>query len=82
MGNNIFDQMGIKPFSDTDELDIDEAEGQPPPAKTKTSIVLSAATRRQLDWLVGQGHGFQSEVIALAVYQMYMLTKAGERLAS
>jgi hypothetical protein len=68
---NILDQMGITPFPDTDELDIDEREYQPPPTKTKTSVVLSAATRRQIDWLTAQGYGNQSEVIALAVYGMW-----------
>jgi len=70
---NILDQMGIKPFPDDDSLDIDEVAYQPPPAKTKTSVVLSNATRRQLDWLTAQGHGNQSEVIALAVYGMWLL---------
>jgi hypothetical protein len=65
--------MGIAPLPDDDDLDIDEREYQPSPAKRPTSIRLSAATRRQLDWLTAQGHGNQSEVIALAVYGMWLL---------
>lgn len=51
-----------------DELEPDENTG---PTKRKTSVVLSAATRRQLAWLAAQGHGNQSECIALAVDRMW-----------
>jgi len=63
---NILDQMEILPFSPASD-DEDCA----PPTKRPTSIRLSDATKRQIDWLTQQGHGNQSEVIALAVYGMW-----------
>ena len=66
MEENILDQMKIEPFPpDSDDEDFS------PPQKRPTSIRLSGATKRQIDWLIAAGHGNQSEVIALAVYGMW-----------
>ena len=66
MEENILDGMGIEPFPEGgDEEDFS------PPTKKPTSIRLSNATRRQIDWLTEAGHSNQSEVIALAVYGMW-----------
>lgn len=40
--------------------------------KQATSIRLSEATKKQIAWLIEQGHGNQTEVIALAIYSMYL----------
>lgn len=55
-----------------DPLELDEAQPEKP-----TSIRLSTATRRQIQWLTAKGHGNQSKVIALAVHQMFCLECAG-----
>lgn len=60
-----FQQMGSAP------LEPDEAQPEKP-----TSIRLSPATRRQIQWLSEQGHGNQSKIIALAVHAMYVMEKA------
>lgn len=61
-----FRQMAAEP------LELDETQPEKP-----TSIRLSPATRRQIQWLTAQGHGNQSKVIALAVYQMFCLENSG-----
>lgn len=63
---SLLDEMGIKPFDDIDE---DHA----PPAKQRTSIQLSSAIRREVDWLTEQGWGNLSEIVALGVHQLYLL---------
>lgn len=73
MEENILDLVNVQPFDDTDELDIDEIEYQPPPTKRPTSIRLGPATQRQLTWLEANGHGKQSEIIALAVDRMWVM---------
>jgi len=62
-----FRQMAAEP------LEYGEAQPEKP-----TSIRLSSATRRQIQWLSAQGHGNQSKVIALAVYQMFCMEKSGQ----
>ena len=63
-----------KAFADmsAEPLELDEAQPEKP-----TSIRLSPATRRQIQWLTTQGHGNQSKVIALAVHQMFCMEKSG-----
>lgn len=72
---SILDQMGIQPFDKSDKLDIDEIDYWPPPPKQRTSIQLSTGTRLEIDELTSQGYGNLSEIVALAVHQMYVLIR-------
>lgn len=66
---SLLDEMNVTPFDDIDE---DPA----PPAKQRTSIQLSSAIRREVDWLTGQGYGNLSEIVALGVHQLYIMAQS------
>lgn len=68
------EQLYDEAFATMDAEPLEYGEAQP---EKPTSIRLSPATRRQIQWLSAQGHGNQSKVIALAVWQMYCLENAG-----
>ena len=69
------EQLYDAAFADmsAEPLELDETQPEKP-----TSIRLSTATRRQIQWLTAQGHGNQSKVIALAVHQMFCMEKSGQ----
>lgn len=69
------EQEYTKAFADmaAEPLELDETQPEKP-----TSIRLSPATRRQIQWLSAQGHGNQSKVIALAVHQMFCMENTGQ----
>lgn len=68
------EQEYAKAFADMSAEPLEYGEAQP---EKPTSIRLSPATRRQIQWLSAQGHGNQSKVIALAVHQMFCMENSG-----